>query len=136
MLFFVSGLRGTEAVLDFVAAEGNRGRAGPTRTQKGKRSADGKGRTASEDPCDWPVKHRGDAAILEIPPGAGGTESEDWGERLYRMYVRWAERRGFKVSTIDWQAGEEAGLKSATIGVLGPNVYGYLKAERGVHRLV
>jgi peptide chain release factor 2 len=55
---------------------------------------------------------------------------------LYRMYVRWAERRGFKVSTLDWQAGEEAGIKSATIGVSGPNVYGYLKAERGVHRLV
>jgi len=81
-------------------------------------------------------KHDGSAAILEIHPGAGGTESQDWAEMLYRMYVRWAERRGFKVSTIDWQAGEEAGLKSATIGVSGPNVYGYLKAERGVHRLV
>jgi peptide chain release factor 2 len=81
-------------------------------------------------------KHDGAAAILEIHPGAGGTESQDWAEMLYRMYVRWAERRGFKVSTIDWQAGEEAGLKSATISVTGPNVYGYLKAERGVHRLV
>ncbi len=81
-------------------------------------------------------KHDGSAAILEIHPGAGGTESQDWAEMLYRMYVRWAERRGFKVSTLDWQAGEEAGLKSATIGVSGPNVYGYLKAERGVHRLV
>jgi len=80
--------------------------------------------------------HDGAAAILEIHPGAGGTESQDWAEMLYRMYVRWAERRGFKVSTLDWQAGEEAGLKSATIGVSGPNVYGYLKAERGVHRLV
>lgn len=81
-------------------------------------------------------KHDGAAAILEIHPGAGGTESQDWAEMLYRMYVRWAERRGFKVATLDWQAGEEAGLKSATIGVAGPNVYGYLKAERGVHRLV
>ena len=81
-------------------------------------------------------KHDGAAAILEIHPGAGGTESQDWAEMLYRMYTRWAERRGFKVSTLDWQAGEEAGLKSATIGVEGPNVYGYLKAERGVHRLV
>jgi peptide chain release factor 2 len=80
--------------------------------------------------------HDGAAAILEIHPGAGGTESQDWAEMLYRMYVRWAERRGFKVSTLDWQAGEEAGIKSATIGVSGPNVYGYLKAERGVHRLV
>ena len=81
-------------------------------------------------------KHDGADAILEIHPGAGGTESQDWAEMLYRMYVRWAERRGFAVSTLDWQAGEEAGLKSATIGMSGPNVYGYLKAERGVHRLV
>jgi peptide chain release factor 2 len=75
-------------------------------------------------------------AIVEIHPGAGGTESQDWAEMLYRMYMRWAERRGFKVNTLDWQAGEEAGLKSATIAVAGPNAYGYLKAERGVHRLV
>ncbi len=81
-------------------------------------------------------KHDGAAAILEIHPGAGGTESQDWAEMLYRMYVRWAERRGFKVSTLDFQAGDEAGIKSVTIGVEGPNVYGYLKAERGVHRLV
>jgi peptide chain release factor 2 len=81
-------------------------------------------------------EHDGSSAILEIHPGAGGTESQDWAEMLYRMYVRWAERRGFKVSTLDWQAGEEAGLKSATIGIEGPNAYGYLKAERGVHRLV
>jgi peptide chain release factor 2 len=81
-------------------------------------------------------KHDGAPAILEIHPGAGGTESQDWAEMLYRMYVRWAERRGFKVSTLDWQAGEEAGLKSATLGIAGENVYGYLKAERGVHRLV
>ncbi len=81
-------------------------------------------------------KHDGAAAILEVHPGAGGTESQDWAEMLYRMYIRWAERKGFKVSAIDYQAGEEAGLKSATIGIEGPNVYGYLKAERGVHRLV
>lgn len=81
-------------------------------------------------------KHDGAAAILEIHPGAGGTESQDWAEMLYRMYVRWAERRGFKVSTLDFQAGEEAGIKSVTVGIEGPNVYGYLKAERGVHRLV
>ena len=81
-------------------------------------------------------EHDGSSAIVEIHPGAGGTESQDWAEMLYRMYVRWAERRGFKVSTLDFQAGEEAGLKSATIGVEGPNAYGYLKAERGVHRLV
>jgi peptide chain release factor 2 len=81
-------------------------------------------------------EHDGSSAIVEIHPGAGGTESQDWAEMLYRMYTRWAERRGFKVSTLDFQAGEEAGLKSATIGVEGPNAYGYLKAERGVHRLV
>jgi peptide chain release factor 2 len=81
-------------------------------------------------------EHDGSSALVEIHPGAGGTESQDWAEMLYRMYVRWAERRGFRVQTLDWQAGEEAGLKSATIGIEGPNAYGYLKAERGVHRLV
>ena len=80
--------------------------------------------------------HDGANAIVEIHPGAGGTESQDWAEMLYRMYVRWAERRGFKVTTLDFQAGEEAGLKSATLAVAGANAYGYLKAERGVHRLV
>ena len=80
--------------------------------------------------------HDGANAIVEIHPGAGGTESQDWAEMLYRMYVRWAERSGFKVSTLDWQAGEEAGLKSATLSIAGANAYGYLKAERGVHRLV
>jgi len=75
-------------------------------------------------------------AILEIHPGAGGTESQDWAEMLMRMYVRWAERRGFTVETIDCQAGEEAGIKSVTLGVHGRNAYGYLRAERGVHRLV
>ena len=74
--------------------------------------------------------------LLEIHPGAGGTESQDWAEMLVRMYTRWAERRGFKVDTLDWQAGEEAGIKSVTLGIRGPNAYGYLKAERGVHRLV
>ena len=81
-------------------------------------------------------EHDGSAAIVEIHPGAGGTESQDWAEMLYRMYTRWAERKGFRVQTLDWQAGEEAGIKSVTIGIEGPNAYGYLKAERGVHRLV
>jgi len=75
-------------------------------------------------------------AIVEIHPGAGGTESQDWAEMLMRMYTRWAERHNFKVETIDYQAGEEAGLKSVTLEVQGPNAYGYLKSERGVHRLV
>ena len=75
-------------------------------------------------------------AIVEIHPGAGGTESQDWAEMLLRMYSRWAERRGFKVEALDLLPGDEAGIKSATLGVSGPYAYGYLKAEAGVHRLV
>ncbi len=75
-------------------------------------------------------------ALLEIHPGAGGTESQDWAAMLLRMYTRWAERHGFRVETLDFQPGEEAGLKSATLAVRGANAYGYLKTERGVHRLV
>ena len=81
-------------------------------------------------------EHDAANAIVEIHPGAGGTESQDWAEMLHRMYTRWAEGHGFKVETLDYQAGEEAGLKSVTLGINGANVYGYLKAERGVHRLV
>ena len=75
-------------------------------------------------------------AILELHPGAGGTESQDWCQMLLRMYTRWAEKRGFKVETLDYLAGEEAGVKSVTLGIKGHNAYGYLKAEKGVHRLV
>ncbi|MEK7729819.1 MAG: peptide chain release factor 2 [candidate division KSB1 bacterium] len=75
-------------------------------------------------------------AILTIHPGAGGTESQDWAQMLFRMYVRWIERNGYKYDIIDYQAGEEAGLKDATIEVRGEYAYGYLKAEAGVHRLV
>ncbi|MGE5578152.1 MAG: peptide chain release factor 2 [Syntrophothermus sp.] len=75
-------------------------------------------------------------AILAIHPGAGGTESQDWAEMLLRMYTRWAEKRGFKVETLDLLPGDEAGIKSATLGISGENAYGYLKAEKGVHRLV
>jgi len=75
-------------------------------------------------------------AIMEFHPGAGGTESQDWAQMLYRMYTRWAEQNGYKVSVLDYQDGEEAGLKSATILIAGTNAYGYLKAESGVHRLV
>ncbi len=75
-------------------------------------------------------------AILTIHPGAGGTESQDWAQMLMRMYVRWAERRGFGVEVMDVLPGEEAGIKSATIEVTGMYAYGYLKAESGVHRLV
>ena len=75
-------------------------------------------------------------AIVTIHPGAGGTESQDWAEMLLRMYLRWTERRGFKREIIDYQPGEEAGLKSATFTVSGEYAYGLLSAEAGVHRLV
>jgi peptide chain release factor 2 len=75
-------------------------------------------------------------AIVTIHPGAGGTESQDWAEMLLRMYMRWTERRGFRRELIDYQPGEEAGLKSATFTVSGEYAYGLLSAEAGVHRLV
>lgn len=75
-------------------------------------------------------------AILELHPGAGGTESQDWASMLLRMYTRWAERKNFKVETMDYLPGEEAGVKSVTLLIKGHNAYGYLKAEKGVHRLV
>ena len=75
-------------------------------------------------------------AILEFHPGAGGTESMDWASMLYRMYCRWAERKGYKVTVLDYQEGEEAGLKSASVLIEGDKAYGYLKGEKGVHRLV
>ena len=76
------------------------------------------------------------AAILTIHPGAGGTESQDWAQMLMRMYTRWAERHGYTVNLLDLLDGEEAGIKSATLEILGAFAYGYLKAEKGVHRLV
>ncbi|MBI5409616.1 MAG: peptide chain release factor 2 [Nitrospirae bacterium] len=75
-------------------------------------------------------------AIMTIHPGAGGTESQDWAQMLMRMYIRWAERKGFKVELVDLLSGEEAGIKSATLTVGGPYAYGFLKGEAGVHRLV
>jgi peptide chain release factor 2 len=75
-------------------------------------------------------------AILAINPGAGGTESQDWAQMLSRMYTRWAQSRNYETKVLDIQAGEEAGLKSFTIEVIGPFAYGYLKGEAGVHRLV
>ena len=73
---------------------------------------------------------------LEIHAGAGGTESQDWAEMLFRMYARWAEQRGFKVETVEYQAGDQAGIKSATLLIRGDNAYGYGKTESGVHRFV
>jgi len=75
-------------------------------------------------------------ALVSIHPGAGGTESQDWAEMLFRMYMRWAERRGFATSILDLQPGDEAGLKDASVEISGELAYGYLKGESGVHRLV
>jgi peptide chain release factor 2 len=81
-------------------------------------------------------KNDSNNAIVTIHPGAGGTESQDWASMLYRMYLRWAERHGFKVEVLDYQAGEEAGIKDASFIIKGENAYGYLKVENGIHRLV
>jgi peptide chain release factor 2 len=75
-------------------------------------------------------------AIISIHPGAGGTESQDWANMLYRMYLRWAERKDFKVEALDYQAGDEAGIKDVSFIIKGENAYGYLKVENGIHRLV
>ncbi len=77
-----------------------------------------------------------DGAILSIHPGAGGTESQDWAQMLMRMYQRWAERKGYKVVLLDYQPGDEAGIKSVTLNILGDYAFGFLRSERGVHRLV
>jgi peptide chain release factor 2 len=81
-------------------------------------------------------EHDAGDAIVEIHPGAGGLEAQDWAEMLLRMYLRWCERRGFKAELVEQQPGEGAGIKSATFTVAGAYAYGYLKAESGVHRLV
>ncbi|MVZ97175.1 peptide chain release factor 2 [Sphingorhabdus sp. IMCC26285] len=78
----------------------------------------------------------GNDTFIEIHAGAGGTESQDWAEMLQRMYYRWAEQRGYRVEMVDYQAGDQAGIKSATMLVKGENAYGYAKTESGVHRLV
>ena len=81
-------------------------------------------------------EHDRDDAILAIHAGAGGTEAQDWTQMLLRMYLRWAESRGYKTAVVDKLTGQEAGLKTVTVEVDGPHAYGYLKAERGIHRLV
>ena len=78
----------------------------------------------------------GNNAIVEIHPGAGGTESHDWADMLFRMYVRWCEKNNYKVDVLDYLSGEEAGIKSVTFEIKGENIYGLLKGEKGVHRLV
>jgi len=81
-------------------------------------------------------EHDDRPALLSLKQGAGGVEAQDWAEMLLRMYARWAERSGFKCEVLDFMAGEEAGIKAATIRIDAPHAYGYLKGERGVHRLV
>jgi len=81
-------------------------------------------------------EHDAGNAIVEIHPGAGGLEAQDWAEMLLRMYLRWCERRGFRTELLEQQPGEGAGIKSATFTVEGPYAYGYTKAEAGIHRLV
>lgn len=81
-------------------------------------------------------KYDSNNTIVTIHPGAGGTESQDWAEMLYRMYTRWANKTGYEVKELDYLEGEEAGLKSVTFEIIGENAYGYMKSEMGVHRLV
>ena len=82
------------------------------------------------------VKYDQNNAIITIHPGAGGTESQDWAEMLYRMYTRWSNKTGYTVKELDYLEGEEAGIKSVTFEIIGENAYGYMKCEMGVHRLV
>ena len=81
-------------------------------------------------------KYDNNNAIVTIHPGAGGTESQDWAEMLYRMYTRWATKNNYEVKELDYLEGEEAGIKSVTFEIIGENAYGYMKSEMGVHRLV
>jgi peptide chain release factor 2 len=81
-------------------------------------------------------KHDHSDAILSIQPGAGGVDAQDWAEMMYRMYLRWAERKGFKVGEIDYTPAEQAGIKNVTVSIQGDRAYGYLRGERGIHRLV
>lgn len=81
-------------------------------------------------------KYDSNNSIVTIHPGAGGTESQDWAEMLYRMYTRWATKNEYEVKELDYLEGEEAGIKSVTFEIVGPNSYGYMKSEKGVHRLV
>ena len=92
--------------------------------------------TSLEEKALFTGKYDYNNCILELHPGAGGTESMDWADMLYRMYTRFCARKGFKASVVDFQAGDEAGIKSVTLSIEGPYAYGLLKAERGVHRLV
>jgi peptide chain release factor 2 len=125
--------RDLAGLLELVAAEGDEGLAADI-------AADLQALAAELDERELSLALSGTYdrrdAILAIHAGAGGTDSQDWAEMLLRMYLRWADQRGYETRVLDVMAGEEAGIKSGTVEVTGPDAYGYLRAERGVHRLV
>ena len=125
--------RDLAGLLELVAAEGDEGLAADI-------AADLQALAAELDERELSLALSGTYdrrdAILAIHAGAGGTDSQDWAEMLLRMYLRWADQRGYQTRVLDVMAGEEAGIKSGTVEVTGPDAYGYLRAERGVHRLV
>ncbi len=128
-----SSQRNLAELLDLAEAEGDQSMLAEIETELGALEAavrDLETRSLLSGPHDQL------GAIVNIHPGAGGTESQDWAEMLMRMYQRWAERKGYRVALLDYQAGEEAGIKDATLEIDGEFAYGYLKAESGVHRLV
>jgi peptide chain release factor 2 len=126
-------LSDTAELIEMAEAEGDDAMA-----QDGVQSLAELARRAEEDKVKALLAGEADAndSYIEINAGAGGTESQDWAEMLQRMYTRWAERKGYKVELIDYHAGEQAGIKSATLLLKGENAYGYAKTESGVHRLV
>ena len=128
-----SELQGTVELIDLADAEGDAELANEGTTSLAELSTRAQG-----DKVKALLAGEADAndSYIEINAGAGGTESQDWAEMLQRMYTRWAERRGMKVELVDYHAGEQAGIKSATLLLKGENAYGYAKVESGVHRLV
>ncbi|WP_174298836.1 peptide chain release factor 2 [Sphingomonas bacterium] len=128
-----SELDGTVELIDLAEAEGDQELA-----DEGAQSLGELARRADADKVRALLAGEADAndSYVEINAGAGGTESQDWAEMLQRMYTRWAERHGMKVELVDYHAGEQAGIKSATLLLKGENAYGYAKTESGVHRLV
>ncbi|MEZ4340715.1 MAG: peptide chain release factor 2 [Sandaracinaceae bacterium] len=120
-------------LLDMAAAEGDEDMIGEVASQIP--GLEGGVREAELDRMLDKPEDKSDA-ILYVNPGAGGVDAQDWAEILFRMYMRWAERKGFRVEILDEQPGDEAGIKDASIAVRGLNAYGYLKAENGVHRLI
>lgn len=126
-------LADTSELIEMAEAEGDEGMA-----VEGTQALAALAARADEDKVKALLSGEADAndTYLEVHAGAGGTESQDWAEMLQRMYTRWAERHGFKVELMDYHAGEQAGIKSATLLIKGENAYGYAKTESGVHRLV